>query len=91
MIVVSHDAFNETPRWRSVIVVPVSTSARQARRGPTAVLLPRGIAGLDRDSIALSHQVTTLDRTKLTTRLGALPDSALAEVGRGLKTAQDLP
>ncbi len=91
VIVVSHDAFNETPHWRSVIVVPVLTSPRQASRGPTAVLLPGGIAGLDRDSIALCHQVTTLDRAKLTKRLGALPDSALAEVGRGLKSAQDLP
>ena len=42
VIVISHDAFNEVPSWRSVIVVPVSTSASQARRGPTAVLLERG-------------------------------------------------
>jgi mRNA interferase MazF len=91
VIVVSHDAFNETPHWRSVIVVPVSTSPKQARRGLTAVLLPRGAAGLERDSIALCHQVTTLDRAKLTRRLGALSDSTLAEVGQGLKIAQDLP
>ena len=39
VIVVSHNAFNEVRSWRSVIVVPVSTSTSQARRGPTAVLL----------------------------------------------------
>lgn len=38
VIVVSHDGFNEVPTWCSVIVVPVSTSEAQARRGPTAVV-----------------------------------------------------
>lgn len=89
-IIVSHDAFNEAPGWRSVIVVPLSTSAAPAGRGPTAVLIPGGTGGLERDSIALCHQVTTIDRTKLTKRLGLLPDRVLVEVGEGLKIAQDL-
>ena len=90
VIVVSHDAFNQTPSWRSVIVVPVSTSPTQARRGPTAVGIPQGAGGLAEDSVALCHQVTTLDRAKLKDRLGALPDTLLAQVNEGLKTAQDL-
>ena len=40
VIVVSHDGFNETPGWRSVIVIPVSTSPSQSGRGPTAIGLP---------------------------------------------------
>lgn len=36
-------------------------------------------------------EVTTLDRSKLTTRLGALPEALLVDVGEGLKVAQDLP
>ena len=90
VIVVSHDAFNEVPAWRSVIVVPISTSSAQARRGPTAVLLPRGSGGLRSDSIALCHQVTTVDRGKLTRRIGVLPPPILAEVGHGLGIAQGL-
>ena len=90
VIVVSHDAFNQAPGWRSVIVVPVSTSPAQARRGPTAVPIPRGAGGLQKDSIALCHQVTTLDRSKLTKHLGALPHALLHEVGEGLKISQDL-
>ncbi len=90
VIVVSHDGFNQAPGWRSVIVVPVSTSTTQAARGPTAVPLPRGAGGLRADSVALCHQVTTLDRAKLTKRLGALPEALLAEVGDALKVAQDL-
>lgn len=37
VIVLSHDAFNQAPKWRSIIVVPISTSATQAKRGLTAV------------------------------------------------------
>ena len=90
VIVVSHDAFNQVSTWRSVIVVPVSTSSAQARRGPTAVLLERGSGGLKTDSVALCHQITTLDRAKLTRRLGVLPDAVLVEIGEGLKAAQGL-
>jgi hypothetical protein len=65
VIVLSHDAFNNVPTWRSVIVVPVSSSLRQAGRGPTAVSLAAGVGGLERDGVAVCHQVTTLDRGKL--------------------------
>jgi len=84
VIVVSHDAFNETSGWRSVIVVPLSTSGAQAGRGPTAIPVPRWRAGLERDSVALCHQITTLDRAKLTERVGALPPSLLDAVNAGL-------
>jgi mRNA interferase MazF len=90
VIVVSHDAFNEAATWRSIIVVPLSTSATQAGRGPTAVLLARGAAGLARSSVALCHQVTTLDRAKLTRLVGTLPIPTLNAVERGLAAAMDL-
>jgi mRNA interferase MazF len=90
VVVVSHDAFNEAASWRSVIVVPLSTSARQTRRGPTAVAIDRGAAGLRAASVALCHQVTTLDRAKLVERIGALSPADLGRVGEGLRIAIDL-
>lgn len=90
VIVVSHDAFNTTPGWRSVIVVPLTTSSKQALRGPTAVPLLEGAGGLRKPGVALCHQVTTLDRAKLTERLGALSQATLARVETGLKAALDL-
>jgi mRNA interferase MazF len=87
---VSHDGFNETPGWRSVIVVPVSTSPAQARRGPTVVALPAGAGGIRNDSVALCHQVTTLDRSKLTQHIGELSPSLLDGIGESLKIAQGL-
>jgi mRNA interferase MazF len=91
VIVVSNDGFNRTPRWRSVIVVPVSTSHRQHAHGPTAVELRKGDGGLDNDCVALCHQVTTLDRSKLVHCLGILSSSGLGSVERGLAVALALP
>ena len=90
VVLVSHDGFNQTPAWRSIIVVPISTSASQAKRGFTVVEIPGGAAGLPKTSIAVCHQVTTLDRAKLTKRIGALPPALLGEVEVGLKAAMDL-
>ena len=90
VIVISHDAFNQTQGWRSIIVVPLSTSAAQAGRGRSAVLLPQGTAGVGKDGVALCHQVTTLDRSKLNQRIGELNSMELRQVQDGLKAAMDL-
>lgn len=90
VIVVSHDGFNQTAGWRSIIVIPISTSASQGRRGPTVIEIPAGSGGLSRASFAVCHQVTTLDRAKLTKKVGTLPGEVLAEVETGLKAAMDL-
>lgn len=87
---ISHDSFNAAAAWRSVIVVPLSTAATQMRRGPTAVVCEQGEGGLRQPSVALCHQVTTLDRAKLVARIGVLSDPTLAAVEAGLKTALDL-
>jgi mRNA interferase MazF len=89
VIVISHDGFNQVSAWRSIIVVPVSTSNLQVKRGPTVVALPAG-AALSKSSIAVCHQVTTLDRAKLTKKIGVLPPGSLEAVEIGLKAALDL-
>jgi len=90
VIVISHDAFNQAPGWRSVIVVPMSTSASQGRRGPTVIEIPAGSAGLSKKGFAVCHQVTTLDRAKLTKKVGLVPSEYLQKVEEGLKAAIDL-
>ena len=90
VIVVSHDGFNQAAGWRSVIVVPLSTSLSQQQRGPTAVALPKGTAGLRKDGTALCHQVTTLDRAKLSRRIGTLSAATMDAVDTGLKAALSL-
>lgn len=90
VILVSHDGFNLTPAWKSIIVVPISASTSQGKRGPTVVELPGGSAGLPKARFAVCHQVTTLDRAKLTRRIGTLPSESLREVEGALKAAMDL-
>ena len=90
VIILSHNAFNETQAWRSIIVIPVSSSPTQARRGPTVVALPAGTAGLKNDSSAICHQVTTLDRAKLEECLGMLPADILILVEKALLAALDI-
>ena len=90
VIILSHDAFNETPTWRSIIVIPISTSPNQSRRGPTVVVLPAGTANLKNDSSALCHQITTLDRVKLVERIGELSAESLAQVEKALLAAVDI-
>jgi len=90
VVIVSHDGFNQTQGWGSIIVVPLSTSGAQRRRGPSAILLPQGAAGLAKESVALCHQVTTLDRSKFTQRIGELSLVELIQVEDGLRAALDL-
>ena len=90
VVIVSHDGFNQTPGWRSIIVVPISSSSSRGKRGPTVIELSSRTAGLSKTSFAVCHQVTTLDRAKLTKRVGSLPAEPLREVEEGLKAAMDL-
>jgi len=56
----------------------------------SSIAVRAGIAGLGKRSCALCHQVTTLDRSKLSRRIGTLPGDVLSEVESGLKAAMDL-
>jgi mRNA interferase MazF len=89
VIVVSHNGFNQIPAWQSIIVLPMTGSQSQAKRGATVVELSGGSTGLSNPSFAVCHQVTTLDRAKLTKRAGALSPTELREVEEGLKAAMD--
>ena len=88
VVVVSHDG--STPGWNSIVAVSVSPPASQARRGPTIAENPAGRCELPKVSLAVCHQVTTMDRAKLTKWIGVLPADVLHEVELGLKAAMDL-
>ena len=89
VLLLSHDLFNQSA-WQTVIVVPLSTSRTQAKRGPTAASLPKGSGGLPRASVALGHQITTLDKSKLTERIGHLSAADLRRVEACVRLAIDL-
>lgn len=90
VVVVSNDGFNAVEAWRSVIVVPFSTSEKQRARGPTAVAFKKGAGGLRKSSVALCHQLTTVDRAKLVSRWGSLSSDELVLLEEGIRAAIDL-
>ena len=90
VVIVTRDSFNQTPSWASIVIVPMSTSPNQARRGLTAIAIPAGEAGLDKPGIALCHQITTLDRAKIGKRIGELSPAMLAQVDDGLRATLSL-
>ena len=65
-IIVSTDAFNEVAGWRTVTVVPLTSGERWVRESPTSVVFERGESSLPKRCAALAHQITTVDRSKLT-------------------------
>ncbi len=87
-IVVSLDARN---RWANdVIVVPVSTTQRPA---PTHVSLPAGAGGLRKPSTAKCEQVTTLDKSFLSSLPlgGTLHSELMREIERAILRAIGVP
>ncbi|MFY9224741.1 MAG: type II toxin-antitoxin system PemK/MazF family toxin [Blastocatellia bacterium] len=88
VIIVSNDGFNTSTSWRSIIVIPISTT--RARKGETIVNIAKGIAGLSDDSVALCHQITTIDRSKLINYLGQLPEALMADLEVAIKAALDM-
>ena len=67
-VIVSTDAFNRARGWRSVTVIPLTTSPRWLEESHTTVVLQAGEANLPKRCAALAHQITTIDRTKLDNR-----------------------
>ncbi len=90
VVIVSNDGFNSVPNWRSVIVVPVTTSKRQAGRGPTTVSIVTRASNPTEDSIAVCHQITTLDRSKIKDHIGTLTEASIRAIEKGIAAACDL-
>lgn len=90
VVIISNDGFNQVPNWRSIIVIPVTTSSRQGVRGPTVVPLSGIGSVLIPSSAAICHQITTLDRAKLDERIGTLSSTEIEGIERGIHAACDL-
>jgi len=73
-----------------IIVVPVSTSESQGRRGLTVVALPTASAGLPQDSVAVCHQVIHSGPLEAVAATRRLPFQDSREVEQALKAALDL-
>lgn len=77
VIIISEDSFNRVRRVLNVIPL---TSLKEGRKiYPNEVLMPEGIASLPKASVALIHQIRTLDKSRMLRKMGMLTDSGLQE------------
>ena len=74
-LILSVNAMNHnSPR---LIVAPITSSTRKVY--PFEVFVPKGTAGLDRDSKIMLDQLRSLDKKRLVTKIGALDKQTLSK------------
>jgi mRNA-degrading endonuclease toxin of MazEF toxin-antitoxin module len=91
VLVVSHDVFNENPRYSKVVVVHLTTAIHAGDPFLWEVHVPRGAAGLRQSSLAKCAEPYTLLKEALTKQIGQLPAKLMGEVDAALARALSLP
>lgn len=81
-LVVQHDRFNRSA-IATTVVAAITSNLRLAMM-PGNVRLRRGEAGLPRPCVVNVSQLRTIDRARLGERVGALGETKMLEVLRGL-------
>jgi mRNA interferase MazF len=85
-IVILNQGFLDAATWLSLVVIPLSSSVKNTNR-LTIVTVDGENTGLEKTSFALCHQITTLDKRKLTQKLGQVNALQLEQLEAGLKHA----
>lgn len=81
VVVQAHSA---TDALQTVIVVPL-TSRLRARRFPGSIeVAPSILNGLDQRSVALVHQITTIDQSNVERQVGELDSADLGRLDEAL-------
>lgn len=75
VVVVQSDALNRS-RIATVVCVPLTSNVKWAL-APGNVSLSARLTGLPKDSVANASQITTLDKSLLTARVGKLSEAKL--------------
>jgi mRNA interferase MazF len=86
-LVVSSDIANS--RFPIVVICPLTSKVKQHFNvGP--VIVPAQTGGLDSESAVLVMQIRTIDKSRISTKIGKLPESIMARVSDSLRMALDL-
>jgi mRNA interferase MazF len=86
VLVVSRESANRV--LPVVSAIPLTTRRPERQVYPNEALIPRGHAGLNRDSIAMAHQIRTLSKTRLGHHIGRLDDPGIRGDVRAAMRAQ---
>lgn len=77
VIVISEEQINQI--LPVVNVLPITTRKTGRKIYPNEVLIPEGTGGLTNESIILCYQIRTLDKRRLTKKLGTIDTVDLQE------------
>ena len=63
----------------TIIVIPLTTNLRRTKL-PSSLLIAAGEGGLNKNSVALCHQLRVIDRLRLSKKLGQLKLETVADL-----------
>jgi len=86
VVVVSDNLNNEFSG--TVTILPITSSTGKIY--PFEVLLRKGSGNLPKDSEVKADQIRTLDKSRLTKRIGALSSADITEIQKAIKIHLDL-
>lgn len=78
-------ADNFTQSNINTVIAIVLTSNLKVLNAPGNVLLPKNTTGLSKDSVANVSQISTIDKTFLTERVGFIQESLQASIDNSLR------
>lgn len=67
----------------TTVVVPLTSNTVHADKKGN-VFLPKTVSSLPKDSVALVHQIITVDKFRLEENISSLPKNALSEIGKAI-------
>lgn len=77
VLVISEDDINVL--LNIVNVIPITSRKPDREIYPNEVLIPQGKYGMEKDSIALCHQIRTLDKKRLTKKYGQIDSEKIRQ------------
>jgi len=80
-VIIQNDIAN---RWSPITIVAAITSHGDEPLYPTEVLIARGEAGLQVNSVALLNQLRSIDKARLIRALGAVTSETMERIDRAL-------
>ena len=72
VLIISEDDINEL--LNNVNIIPITSRKSQRIVYPNETLLPEGKFGLEKESLALCHQIRTINKRRLSTKYGQISD-----------------
>lgn len=75
VLIISEDNINELLNIVTIILITSKKSERMVY--PNEALVPEGKSGLEKESIALCHQIRTIDKRRLSIKYGHVSDKKI--------------